>query len=263
MKDKRQRMAFAWPYGDPQVLAYMLSAVAASGYNSNGNVPIQNSEYLLKTNGFNNDTSQHHQTNISFQSESQRPEASLSQLKANETVNYNPIMNEMQMPLHLNIKTPSPNSTNLSESTPFSSSSSLSSAHYVQSINGNQTQNQNSTPFHTFSQNLNSTMNTKIPPESISPISLFIPNSKPYSNYDSQLNLLLKPNQAINQSKPIMTTPSSLSFKSPAFGLADSSPNANSDIGQFNNNSNLLHTRLEAPLDSGYSSFIQSAQRSC
>lgn len=32
MKDKRQRMAFNWPYGDPQMLAYMLSAVAANTY---------------------------------------------------------------------------------------------------------------------------------------------------------------------------------------------------------------------------------------
>ena len=34
MKDKRQRMAFTWPYGDPQMFAYMLSAVAATGYGS-------------------------------------------------------------------------------------------------------------------------------------------------------------------------------------------------------------------------------------
>jgi hypothetical protein len=34
MKDKRQRMAFSWPYGDPQMFAYMLSAVAATGYGS-------------------------------------------------------------------------------------------------------------------------------------------------------------------------------------------------------------------------------------
>lgn len=34
MKDKRQRMAFNWPYGDPQMLAYMLSAVAASNYSA-------------------------------------------------------------------------------------------------------------------------------------------------------------------------------------------------------------------------------------
>lgn len=35
MKDKRQRMAFNWPYGDPQMLAYMLSAVAANTYGPN------------------------------------------------------------------------------------------------------------------------------------------------------------------------------------------------------------------------------------
>ena len=38
MKDKRQRMAFNWPYGDPQMLAYMLSAVAANTYGPN--VPV-------------------------------------------------------------------------------------------------------------------------------------------------------------------------------------------------------------------------------
>ncbi len=30
MKDKRQKMAFTWPYGDPQMFMHMLSAVAAS-----------------------------------------------------------------------------------------------------------------------------------------------------------------------------------------------------------------------------------------
>ncbi len=36
MKDKRQKMAFNWPYGDPQMFMHMLSAVAAStNYNSN------------------------------------------------------------------------------------------------------------------------------------------------------------------------------------------------------------------------------------
>jgi hypothetical protein len=34
MKDKRQRMAFQWPYADPQMLAYMISAVAANNYPS-------------------------------------------------------------------------------------------------------------------------------------------------------------------------------------------------------------------------------------
>ncbi|XP_014681156.1 PREDICTED: homeobox even-skipped homolog protein 2-like [Priapulus caudatus] len=31
MKDKRQRMALAWPYADPQLAAYMLNAAAAAG----------------------------------------------------------------------------------------------------------------------------------------------------------------------------------------------------------------------------------------
>ena len=30
MKDKRQRMAMMWPYGDPSFYAYMLSAAAAA-----------------------------------------------------------------------------------------------------------------------------------------------------------------------------------------------------------------------------------------
>ena len=227
MKDKRQRMAFTWPYGDPQVLAYMLSAVAASGYNRNGNISSQSVE---STNGFNNN--QHQQSNISLHSEPKQKEVYLDQAKVNEPLNINyssgPIMNDIQMPLHLNIKTPSPNSTNFSEPTSFSSSSSFSTSNYMpmNSI----IQHQNSTPFHTFSHNLNSTFNNKISSESISPISLFIPNnSTTYSNCDPQLNLLLKPNQIINQNKTnIMTTPSSLSFKLPAFGLADLSSNSNS-----------------------------------
>jgi hypothetical protein len=36
MKDKRQRIAFTWPYGDPQMLAYMISAVAATSGYANG-----------------------------------------------------------------------------------------------------------------------------------------------------------------------------------------------------------------------------------
>lgn len=50
MKDKRQRMAFNWPYGDPQMLAYMLSAVAANTYGPS--VPVMstpNSHESAKT----------------------------------------------------------------------------------------------------------------------------------------------------------------------------------------------------------------------
>ena len=106
MKDKRQRMAFTWPYGDPQVLAYMLSAVAASGYNNGGTMPMQS---LPNSNEFSN---QNQQINIPFQTQSQKNECSLDQVKSNEPINSNyssgPIINEMQIPLHLNIKTPSP-----------------------------------------------------------------------------------------------------------------------------------------------------------
>ncbi|CAF0865804.1 unnamed protein product [Brachionus calyciflorus] len=53
MKDKRQRMAFNWPYGDPQMLAYMLSAVAANSYGaSQTNVPMSstpNNQEPVKT----------------------------------------------------------------------------------------------------------------------------------------------------------------------------------------------------------------------
>ncbi len=264
MKDKRQRMAFTWPYGDPQVLAYMLSAVAASGYNSGGNVPIQS---LPSANEFSN---QNQQNNIPFQSQSQKNECSLDQVKSHEPINSNyssgPIMNEMQIPLHLNIKTPSPNTTHLSESY-SSSSSSFTSSHYMP-INGVLASHQNSTPFHNFSNTMYSTSNNKISSESISPISLFIPNSsKQYSNYDSQFNLLIKPNQTSNQNKNIpsfMPASSSLSFKSPAFGLADSSVKPNLPIDQqINGNSNLIHAHLTAPVETGYSSFVQSAQRSC
>ena len=39
MKDKRQKVAFTWPYGDPHMFAYMLSAVAASNYPNGNNRP--------------------------------------------------------------------------------------------------------------------------------------------------------------------------------------------------------------------------------
>lgn len=40
MKDKRQKMAFTWPYGDPQMFMHMLSAVAASNNYSNNPRPV-------------------------------------------------------------------------------------------------------------------------------------------------------------------------------------------------------------------------------
>jgi hypothetical protein len=81
MKDKRQRMAFTWPYGDPQMFAYMLNAVAATGYGQQ----------------------QQQQHNFRLNQQQISP-------------NYIP----EQTPLQLNISTPSPKSPVLSHSTPVS-----------------------------------------------------------------------------------------------------------------------------------------------
>ena len=288
MKDKRQRMAFTWPYGDPQMLAYMISAVAASSYgggNPNSNMPLTNMPNMttgqMQPNaiGYNNQQQlqmnstfqpHSHQTKHDFFSETAIPQIPYSTVPGN-------IPSEMQVPLHLSIKTPSPDSS-VSESASYSSSSSSFSASHHMTLNSAMSQNQqqpnhllqHSTPFQAFS-NLASNSSSEL----ISPISLFIPNAtKPqtYSNYDAQVNLLLKPN-IHGKNMPVGTNTSqnvtSLSFKSPAFGLGDcvnQEPiNENQSIHhQTLHNSNIvpMQANIASPLDSDYSSYLQSAQRS-
>jgi len=53
MKDKRQKMAFNWPYGDPQMFMHMLSAVAASSnYNSSTIASNQNHQLSPQVNQY-------------------------------------------------------------------------------------------------------------------------------------------------------------------------------------------------------------------
>ena len=277
MKDKRQRMAFTWPYGDPQMLAYMLSAVAASGYAAAGTSTLPNMIILPPAQAASNPIvfqNQHQLNNASFQTQQTKretPENTYFQSDASTNVSTYSDLNEMQLPLHLNIKTPSPNLTELNpgESIPsFSSMSSSFTGTNNQSLNsilvhhqGNNQNQNNSTSFNAYSNN------NKMGSELTSPISLFIPNtfkSQSYPNYDSQLNLLLKSNNGntcINQSKIISNNSgaSSLSFKSPAFGLANESANSSNEPV----NSNVINSGLTTPVESNYPSFIKSAQRSC
>lgn len=186
MKDKRQRMAFTWPYGDPQMFAYMLSAVAATGYNNQPN------------------SSQMQPVMQPIQSyESQQQDL----LKHKNSTPKLVINTEADNQLNLSIKTPSPN-VSISSSSSLSSSCSSSSA------------NISTTP----TKKLNLSDDKKIS----SPISLYIPSTQNIftrPNYEQSPALL---DSSFNQYRnnllvppPGLHVPHPVSFKSPAFGLAN------------------------------------------
>ena len=204
MKDKRQRMAFTWPYGDPQMFAYMLSAVAATGYNNASNPTNTSQMPQVLTSALNN-SNINGQFNIEPHLQQQQFEMN-NKPKANKlTVNT-----ESDNQLNLSVKTPSPNAS-------ISSSSSISSSCSSSSVNlTNTPTKKQSTDDKSNKSNL------------ASPISLYIPNSQNvYSNlkYDSlesnlnqfRNNLLIPPPAP----PALMSTPHPVSFKSPAFGLAN------------------------------------------
>lgn len=224
MKDKRQRIAFTWPYGDPQMFAYMLSAVAASANGSNNHV--NNNLQLIPPPIA---AALHSQNlNTSFESPHQQPD--IKQQQQNKTTNKLTINTDTENQLNLNIKTPSPN-VSLSSSS-FSSSCSSSS-----NLSQTPSKKQNSTPSSTSHQISGLT----------SPISLYIPqtsnsiaNNNVYqrqsahentSNSINQFrnNLLVPPQFNMSaQSAASVPLVHPVSFKSPAFGLANVEQSFNS-----------------------------------
>ena len=221
MKDKRQRMAFTWPYGDPQMLAYMISAVAASGYGG----PNQIMPNAPTPPGLNQNKMVFKQTQ--------------------------PTTNDLQGPNKLSVSTemqiPSPNtssSPSLLESSSSSASSSLNSAHTAfpsfNNLNSMQ-QSQLVSPISLYipNQPAHNVYSAK-PSQELKQTNVYSGNTGAYVD-PSQLNLslLLKhqsnTNQAmINGAKT--TAPNvPLSFKSPAFGLAGSI--MNSQQNAFNTDS--------------------------
>jgi hypothetical protein len=220
MKDKRQRMAFAWPYGDPQMLAYMISAVAAtSGYGSSASstTAIQSIQQNLAGN--------HCEMNKHFSSiDASNRTASSSKPKSTHS-NNNSVMSSKL----------SPNS-----SRPLSSCSSTSS-NFVSSNTQqvDQAESQQQQMKHPHLSYNSSTSSSSIPLGLTSPISLYIPNnSNPnqqivyqnmkLNNNQNELNdlslnqlnsLISKSVQHQHQQSPIVGAP--VSFKSPAFGLAN------------------------------------------
>lgn len=260
MKDKRQRMAFTWPYGDPSMLAYMISAVAATGYGSGSAIPnIQNPA--------SNANPTFHQSNMVNQNKPQNLQQNYNEITtdgARQEQIGSKICVPSEMQLHLSIKTPSPNSS-------ASSSSSVSSSPSVAvgNLSSNFIQSQ-----YTADQNLKAPSNNLA-----SPISLYIPNQQQsqnlytnlannIGNYDSTKfnnNLLLKSNQyeqlqpcsqsmfsnqniifrQMNMSASACTP---VSFKLPAFGLADNTEKQDSNLLANLNNCN----------SSNFNNFVQS-----
>jgi len=217
MKDKRQRMAFAWPYGDPQMLAYMISAVAAtSGYASSASstAAMQSIQQNIVGNQCEMSKNSSPFDNRSLSSSKLKP--------ANNNNNNSLMSNKI-----------SPNS-----SRPTSSCSSTSS-NFVSSNSQqvDQVESQQQQIKHQHLAYNPSASSSSIPLGLTSPISLYIPNNtnphqqtiyqniklnnNPNDLNDLSLNQLnnLITKSVQHQQSPNVGAP--VSFKSPAFGLAN------------------------------------------
>ena len=189
MKDKRQRMAFNWPYGDPQMLAYMLSAVAANNYGSN---PAMSSS----ANPMATMAALHHQ--------------SISHAAFSSTVSKSP-----SETTSTSTKNPSANTSNLSSNS-TSSFSSTSSSNYT------------SLPAHhdTMPVSLASPISLYIPSQVTNSADTFSPPPQQQQQqptgvcYDLNSSLLLRPKSLSFEMFKSQQMAGNVSFKSPAFGLA-------------------------------------------
>lgn len=184
MKDKRQRMAFTWPYADPQLFAYMLSAVAATGYSQ----PPSNMPQPMNV--------PPQQQMMPQQVSAAAPHRQAPIIPVPNNINSKISINTDNMqcgsinPLQLNISTPSPKSP-VTQSTPISNLISTTSA-LQKHVNGADPYDFG--PFQ--AQNM-------ISPNLSFPNSCFMPGGHHVSS-----QMYLKKANAV-------------SFKSPAFGLAN------------------------------------------
>jgi hypothetical protein len=237
MKDKRQRMAFNWPYGDPQMLAYMISAVAANNYSAN---PMQH----LSSNPMAAVAALHQSSLAMQQQQQQHNQQNPKNDRSNNESNSN----------STNIKTPSPNTSNLSSASCSSLSTTTASSASASnmSFNGQTQPHCANSSYDTSSAN-----SANVPIGLASPISLYIPNHAGLANtptstystqtaqhnpmfkpemygYDLNSSLLLRPNAMMVQQPPSFNeykaqSTGNVSFKSPAFGLATTSSSSNSE----------------------------------
>ena len=177
------------------MFAYMLSAVAASGYANTNQLPnILPTAPLSQTYNF-----------------QQQQEHLQNQSLSNNTKNLNEtkLTVNTELASHLNIKTPSPNTSTSSVSSSSSSSSSLNHENDIIKIAQYQNHSTGFLP-----------VNNLCIPSTSSPN--FYLNLKPFDNntgiYETQTNGLLSKSAQINCPA---NKNNNISFKSPAFGLAN------------------------------------------
>ena len=210
MKDKRQKMSFTWPYGDPQMFAYMLSAVAASsGFTNPNQLPV-----MLPGHPYPQIPNTNHHIHLQQQAQQYNTTFNNQTLNNNKhfTLNDSKLTINTEIQSQFSAKTPSPN---ILSSSSLSSSSSSSITH----------------------ENSNDLIKISQPQPGFTPLGIsspqtpfFIPTSsspKIFQNSNiKQLSNMIYENHSqglLSKSSPHTGThtKNNISFKSPAFGLAN------------------------------------------